>query len=50
VIDEIEARWRRARAWHEANGVHDGARIFLDMLAWMAVHGPELRHTLVTPR
>lgn len=43
VIDEIAARFRRARAWHEARGAHEGARIFGEMVAWMEANGPALK-------
>ena len=43
MIDEIEARFRRARAWHEAKGKNEGARIFSEMVAWIVEHGPALK-------
>jgi hypothetical protein len=43
VIDEIEARFRRALAWHEQRGNAEGARIFSEMIGWIVVHGPALR-------
>jgi Phosphotransferase enzyme family len=46
VIDEIEARFRRALAWHEKNAAHEGARIFSAMVDWMVEHGPELKSEL----
>ena len=43
VIDEIEARFRRALAWHEENDRREGARIFCDMLAWIVEHSRALK-------
>lgn len=43
LIDEIEARWRRALAWYEAHGMQDGARIFAGMVAWIDQHGRSLK-------
>jgi Phosphotransferase enzyme family len=43
VIDEIEARFRRAGAWHELHGNAEAARIFAEMLDWIVEHGPALR-------
>jgi hypothetical protein len=43
VIDEIEARFRRARAWHEQQGNAEGARIFSEMLEWIVANGAALR-------
>jgi hypothetical protein len=42
VIDEIEARLRRARSWHEERGFADGARIFGEMIDWMTQNGPAI--------
>jgi hypothetical protein len=46
LIDEIEARFRRACARHEKNGKREGARIFSEMVAWIAEHGPALKARL----
>lgn len=46
VIDEIEARFRRARAWHEEGGFVEGARIFGEMIDWMTKNGPAIRAAL----
>jgi Ser/Thr protein kinase RdoA (MazF antagonist) len=46
VIDEIEARFRRARASHERNGRLEGARIFSELIAWIVEHGPALKSHL----
>jgi Ser/Thr protein kinase RdoA (MazF antagonist) len=46
VIDEIAARLRRARAWHEANGKREGVRIFSELVAWIDEHGPALKARL----
>jgi hypothetical protein len=42
VIDEIEARLRRACAWHDARGNREGVRIFSELVGWVAEHGPAL--------
>jgi len=46
VVDEIEARFRRALVSHEQHGRRDGACIFREMVAWMVAHGPALRAEL----
>jgi len=46
IIDEIEARWRRARAWHEANSKSEAARIFSELIDWIVEHGPQLKADL----
>ena len=46
VLDEIEARLRRALAWHEANGKREGVRIFAELVAWLGEHGPALKEHL----
>lgn len=43
VIDEIEARFRRALEWHEQRGNAEGARIFSEVLDWIVAHGPALK-------
>ena len=43
LIEEIEARWRRALAWHDAKSTREGARIFSEMVAWIVEHGPALK-------
>jgi Phosphotransferase enzyme family len=46
VIDEIEARFRRARSWHDGRGFAEGARIFGEMIDWMTKNGPAIRAAL----
>jgi hypothetical protein len=43
VIDEITARFRRARADHAQHGRDQGAVIFAEMVRWMEEHGPALK-------
>lgn len=43
VIDEIEARFRRAIASHTANRKPAAARIFTDMADWIRLNGPLLK-------
>jgi hypothetical protein len=43
VIDEIEARFRRAIASHERHGRAEARRIFCKMLDWIVANGPELK-------
>jgi hypothetical protein len=49
VIDEIEARLRRALAWYEANGKREGARIFSELVAWIVEHSPALKAHVPQP-
>ena len=46
VVDEITARFRRARADHMKHGREKGAAIFAEMVHWMDQHGPALKATL----
>jgi hypothetical protein len=46
VIDEITARFRRARADHRQHGRDQGAAIFADMVHWMDEHAPALKAAL----
>jgi len=46
VIDEIEARFRRAIASHTANHNPAAARIFTDMADWIDLNGPLLKSHL----
>lgn len=43
VIDEITARFYRARADHARHGRDQGASIFAEMAGWMKRHGPALK-------
>jgi hypothetical protein len=43
VVDEITARFRRARADHARHGRDQGAVIFAEMVQWMEDHGPALK-------
>lgn len=43
VIDEITARFHRARADHARHGRDQGATIFTEMIRWMERHGPALK-------
>jgi aminoglycoside phosphotransferase (APT) family kinase protein len=43
VIDEITARFHRARADHARHGRDQGAVIFAPMVRWMEVHSPALK-------
>jgi hypothetical protein len=43
VIDEITARFDRARADHARHGRDQGASIFAEMVRWMERHGPALK-------
>jgi hypothetical protein len=43
VIDEIEARFRRALGWHTKHGNAEGARIFSELVDWIVAHGPALK-------
>lgn len=43
VIDEITARFHRARADHAKHGRDQGASIFAEMARWMEQHGPALK-------
>ena len=42
MVEALTARFRRARAQHLAAGRHDGARVFEELLRWMAVHGERI--------
>jgi len=46
VIDEIAARFRRARDHHAASGRTKAADIFEESLTWMARNGPALKDGL----
>lgn len=46
VIDEIEARFRRAIAWHTSTDTPEAVRIFTDMADWMELNGPLLKSHL----
>jgi aminoglycoside phosphotransferase (APT) family kinase protein len=45
VVDEIDARFGRARSWHEKRGFDEGERIFREMVDWMVENGPRLKQT-----
>lgn len=47
VLDEIEARLRRALSQHEANGRREAARIFSELVTWIVEHGPAIRTHLI---
>ncbi|WP_448625673.1 phosphotransferase [Geodermatophilus sp. URMC 64] len=42
AIEELTARFRRARADHAANGRIGAVAVFEDLLRWMRLHGPRL--------
>ncbi|MCD0448895.1 phosphotransferase [Actinocorallia sp. API 0066] len=46
VIDEIAARFARARAAHHAAGRAAAEAVFADLASWMAAHSPELKAAL----
>ena len=46
VIDEIEARFRRAIAWNTATRKPGAVRIFTDLADWMESNGPLLKSEL----
>ena len=43
VVDEIEARFRRALAWHRERRTGEGERLYESMLAWMVANGAALK-------
>jgi Phosphotransferase enzyme family len=48
VIDEITARFHRARADHARHGRDKGASIFAEMAGWMERQGPALKNPRLT--
>jgi hypothetical protein len=46
MIDEIEARFRRALARAEQNRLDGAVRIWTAMLDWLVEHGPALKAQL----
>lgn len=42
VVEALVARFQRARAQHLSAGRPGGARVFEDLLRWMAVHGERI--------
>ena len=45
VIDELVARFRRARDQHEAAGRRRGVEISGGLLAWLDKHGEDIKTT-----
>ena len=46
MIDEIEARFRRAIVWNTATRKPGAVRIFTDLADWMESNGPLLKGEL----
>jgi hypothetical protein len=46
VVDEIAARFRRARDAHAAAGRAGAVTIFAEMMIWMKRNGPALKEAL----
>lgn len=42
VVDELAARFRRARAQHQQAARPRGAQVFDRMLAWLDAHGQDI--------